>query len=111
MSLVEIVETVINKSMDELASEIEGEMKAIVGNHSRSGVALGSIHIENGGHTRRIGGSNLHLFFLDQGNNQTVNVIYPVSAKALRFTDGTFHKKANTYNGIHFVREVANRHR
>ena len=110
MSLVEIVESVISQSMDELASTIEGELKAEC--PKRSGQAVSAIHIERPSeYLRRIGGTDSHLFFADQGNNQRVNVILPVRAKALQFTDGTFHAKAGTYNGKHFVRTVANRHR
>ena len=40
-----------------------------------------------------------------------MKVIRPVRARALRFNDGTFHAKANTYEGKHFVEKVAARHR
>ena len=112
MSLVEIVEKAITREMDDLANQIEGELKAEIHPHHRSGDAEGSIHIEAPSeHVRRIGSDNLHWFFLDQGNNQSVSVIRPKKARSLRFSDGTFHKKAKTYSGFHIARKVADRHR
>lgn len=110
MSLVEIVQSLCEKEMQELANTIEGELKAEC--PVLSGEAQASIHTEQRSATSyRIGGTNTHLFFADQGNNQSKSIIYPVRAKALKFTDGSFHGSARTYEGKHFVREVANRHR
>lgn len=109
MSLVEIVNNVCMSELDRVASVIEGELKAAC--PKRSGEAASSIGIEGGGVIRRIGGTNDHLFFADQGNNQSMRVIRPVRAKALRFNDGSLHARARTYEGKHFVAEVASRHR
>ena len=110
MSLVEKVRAICREEMLELARTIEGELKTEC--PKRSGEAARSIHIEEMDeyHTF-VGGTNDHLFFADQGNNQRLRTILPVRAKALRFEDGTFHASASTYEGKHFVREVADRHR
>lgn len=110
MSLVEIVNNVCMSELDSLAATIEGELKAAC--PKRSGVAAGSIGITATSLiSRRIGGKNEHLFFADQGNNQRLKVIRPVRAKMLRFDDGSLHARARTYEGKHFVKEVADRHR
>lgn len=87
-------------------------MKAIVGGHSRSGAALGAIHIENRGLSAFVGGTGgvgtLHLCFLNDGNGG--KTIYPKRKKALRFNDGSLHARAKPYKGIHFVEEIAARH-
>ena len=110
MALVETVKTAAMEQMRQIAQKINGELKAEC--PKRSGQAAGAIHIEQTGEmSYRIGGTDDHLFFADQGNNQSKSVIYPVRAKALRFTDGSFHPQASTYEGHHFVKKVADRHR
>lgn len=110
---VETLNNACEKTVDELSTTIEGEMRAIVGKHSRSGAALGAIHIEKEGRFKAfVGGTGgegtLHLFFLNDGNGS--GYIYPRKRKALRFSDGSFHGSARTYKGIHFVEEIASRH-
>lgn len=115
MSLVEKVKVICAEKVEELADTIEGELKAEC--PVATGEAKRAIHIEGLTPTRyRIGGKNLHLFFADQGNNQRLRIIYPKGkgnggANALRFTDGSIHGSARTYEGKHFVKEVADRHR
>lgn len=110
MALVETVKAIARAQVRELAGTINGELKAEC--PKRTGRAAGAIHIEQTGDTSyRIGGTDDHLFFADQGNNQSRSVIYPVRRKVLKFTDGSFHHSASTYEGKHFVEEVANRHR
>lgn len=109
MSLFETVKVAITDELDRVSELIEGELKAEC--PVRSGEARNSIHIEPTGEFERfVGGTNLHLYFADEGNNQSRGTIYPVRAKALRFTDGTFHASASTYEGKHFVKAVASRH-
>ena len=121
MSLVEKVRAICREEMLELARTIEGELKTEC--PKRSGEAARSIHIEEMDeyHTF-VGGTNDHLFFADQGNNQAYsyfggkrNRLAPNyngnGSRALHFTDGSWHTYASTYEGKHFVREVADRHR
>ncbi len=110
MGLVETVRVAMIEELDRVANTIQGELKAAC--PKRSGQAAASVHTEHmGEYVRFVGSDNLHFFFADQGNNQSVRTIYPVRAKALRFTDGSFHASAGTYEGKHFVKEVADRHR
>lgn len=108
-ALVEAVEVATQRELERVVNGIYGDMKGIVGGHSRSGAAVGAIHIEGGGMSYFIGGTGgvgtLHLYFLNEGNGG--KVIVPVRAKALRFTDGSFHASARPYDGIHFVESIA----
>lgn len=109
-------------TIEETASTIEGEMKGIVGGHTRSGKALAAIHIEDMGEFKKfVGGTGgegtLHLFFLNDGNGgKMIRPIHnrsprnPKHPAMLKFTDGSFHRQARPYKGIHFVEEIASRH-
>lgn len=108
--LVETLNSTCEKTVDEVARLIDGEMKGVVGGHTRSGKALGAIHIERMGPIRAfVGGTGgegtLHLYFLDQGNGG--NTIYPKNKRMLKFSDGSLHPKASPYAGINFVHEIA----
>lgn len=113
MSLASQIESAIIKELDRLSEVIEGELKAEC--PERTGTAKGSIHIEHTGQYERfVGGANKNLFFADEGNNQSKSLIVPVRAKALRFSDGSFHGSARTYyypDRQGFVKRVADRHR
>lgn len=124
MSLVETVQTVVKDHMADFAEVIEGELKSAC--PERSGEAKGSIGIEQMGEfSYRIGGENLHLYYADQGNKEGSRGgrIYPLG-KALVFDGWGEHAgkgkgkggryvlpSVSAYDGSHFVREVADRHR
>ena len=101
------------KTIEEVANTIEGEMKGVVGGHTRSGAAYRAIHIESTGEfSKFVGGTGgvgtQHLYFLNDGNGG--KTIYPKKKKALRFRDGSLHAHARPYSGIHFVEQIAARH-
>ena len=102
------------EKLDEVASTIESEMKGIVGGHRRSGMAVGAIHIEDTGEfSRFVGGTGgegtMHLYYLNEGNGN--GRIYPTRAKALYLKDyNIWRGSVKTYEGIHFVEEIAARH-
>lgn len=118
MSLVEQVKVACSEQMKRLAETIEGELKAEcpVG---KTGQAVGSIHIEQLGLTRyRIGGKNEHLYYSDQGSGATKKYIAfePKGGinRSLRphNKDGIVRSQGRkAIEGLHFVREVADRHR
>ena len=112
MSCVAVLKAACQKELTSLANTINGEMKGIVGGHSRSGAAVGAIHIEMGSASAFVGGTEgvgtLHLYFLNEGNGG--KMIYPKHAKALRYSDGSFHGRSRPYKGIHFVEAIAARH-
>lgn len=66
-----------------------------------------------------IGSYERSAYYLDQGNGATESPITPKNGKYLIFEDTRrgkpkrkyFMPSVNTYEGIHFVEEVANRHR
>ena len=118
MSLVEKVRAITKEGMRELANTIEVELRAEC--PKRSGEAVRSIRIEEIDENHIfIGGSNLHLYYADQGNGGSGRIIRstrPVDRNGrppgkLKFSDGSFHTYAHGYTGKHFVRAVADRHR
>lgn len=108
-----IFKRVVEKRLDKLAEQIADEFRLELSAHVRSGEAFNSIYIEKGDRTRFIGSNSDHFYFLDMGNKpRNGGVIKPKPPrKYLKFSDGTFHKQANPYEGIHFVKKVADRHR
>lgn len=115
--IIELVKAAIIEGIDEYANRILADEKSIVGGHSRSGAAVGSLHIESTGEFSRFIGANvgsspndggLHAFFLDEGNGG--KIIRPKRGKALRYSDGTFHPRSRPYKGIHWVQTVASRY-
>lgn len=105
-ALVTVLTDACNEELEKISNSILGEMKGIVGAHSRSGQALAAVHMEStGAMSRFVGGTHLHLYYLNEGNGGSM--IYPKSAQALRFSDGSFHAHARPYAGIHFVEEIA----
>lgn len=115
MSLVEIVTTLVEKDMDKVATRIQYELKREC--PQRTGEAAGAIHIEDTGQfSKRIGGTNSHLYWADQGNGpgsiprDGSRKVMPVSGSRgewIAFRTGPF----NSYEGKHFVKAVADRHR
>lgn len=103
-----------HEKLDEVAETIEGEMKGIVGGHKRSGWAVGAIHIEETGEFSRFvggrgGAGTMHLYYLNNGNGP--GRIYPKNGKALWVRPyGIWRASVNSYEGIHFVEEIAARH-
>lgn len=103
-----------HEKLDEVANEIESEMKSIVGGHTRSGLALGAIHIEETGEFSRFVGGNrghgvMHLYYLNNGNGS--GRIYPTNGSALWVRPyGIWRASVSTYEGIHFVEAIAARH-
>ena len=121
MSVTEKVLEITKIRMNELARTIESELKAEC--PVRSGEARRSIGIEEIDETHIfVGGQNEHLFFADQGNRQKYsyfggkrNLLAPNyqggGSRVLKFSDGSIHTYAHTYEGKHFVKDVADRHR
>lgn len=110
--ILELVKAEVLKSVDEIANEILADEQGIVGAHSRSGAAVGSLHIESTGEfSRFIGakvgksGGGLHAYYLDEGNGG--KMIYPKRGKSLKYSDGSLHPRSRPYKGIHWVRTVA----
>lgn len=113
MSLVEKVPVIVNKQMQELADRICAEYKAEVSSrimHKSTGEAVGSIRVEKLSDTSyRIGAANTHLYFFEEGNG--TRTIRPVRAKALHYTDGSFHTSSTPYPGRHCNETVAKKYR
>lgn len=116
---VETLKVACERELNEVANTIYGEMTAIVGAHTRSGMALGAIKIDvTGAHSRFVGGTGGtgkgingtdHLAMLDDGNGH--GRIYPKKSSRLYLKDyGIWRGSVRTYAGIHFVHTIAARH-
>lgn len=119
MSVEQIVIGIIQRDFMRLAEDVQADLIRAVSPHSKSGLAVGAIHIEQKGFDSIfVGGTDGtgtgktgtdHLAMLNDGNGS--KIIYPVRAKALQFTDGSFHGRSTPYKGIHFVEKVAAKYR
>ena len=131
MSIVETVRRACLRELEEVATTIEGEMKGIVGSHSRSGLAVGAIHIEGMSESSKfVGGTNGtgkgvtgtdHLALLNEGNGGRGTIIRSsreVDRRGARpgklyLANGRppmYATQVHGYKGIHFVEEIAGRH-
>lgn len=115
-ALVEYVNKIALEHIDKVAEMIEDDMKAVVSQHSRSGQALGAIHIEKPAEFIRYIGARgnegaKHLYYLDQGNAGSGKRIYPKDSKALYLKDyGIYRGAVNAYSGIYFLKEIADKY-
>lgn len=115
MSIVEKVREICEENLDRLAVQIQYELKQAC--PKRTGEAARSVHIEKTSDTTRfVGSEHLHFRFADQGNGtggipkSGQRKVMPVSGSRgewIAFRTGPF----NNYEGKHFVRDVADRHR
>lgn len=117
MSCVEVLNVTCEQTMRELATTIEGEMRGIVSGHSRSWAAYRAIHIEMGGSTAFVGGTGgegtKHLGWLNDGNGS--GRIHAKGRALGKYPGGIpgigWRSSVSTYAGIHFVEQIAARHR
>ena len=126
--IIELVKAEAIKGLDEYADRILADEKALVGAHSRTGAAVGSLHIQKIGEFSRFIGANvghgsqdggLHALWLDEGNGKG-----RITAKHRRKTGGQgalgsypggipgygWKQSVRPYKGIHWVRTVASRY-
>ena len=135
--LIETVGNILEKEMDRIAREIEADMKAEASAHRRTGAAADAIHIDDistgsvfgigrfiGAYadfdSKGDGNGGTHLYYLDQGNGGSGRTIYPrrkwdrrgrpYPAK-LRLKDGTYRTSVKGYEGIGFIKKIADRYR
>lgn len=116
MSLVEKVGIAINEQFDIIAQHVRYDLKKAC--PKRTGEAASAITIQKQSpDVIFVGGSNLHLYYADQGNRpNSGGRIVPTRAKALFITNGkgqriAFRASVSPYEGKHFVRDVANKYR
>lgn len=109
----------IHGELEKVANNVKHDMVSIVSRHSISGRAVSAIKIEKlsnvsyfiGAHInfRNPDDGGLHLYYLDEGNGGGRARIRPRRAKALKTPYGLYHSVSG-YDGIHFVREVAQKY-
>lgn len=114
-ALVKVLVNACNEELDNIASSIQDEMKAVVSSRPyATGKAAGAVHTEvTGEWSRFVGGTGgegtKHLYWLNEGNGNTRIV---ASGKALgKYPGGIpgigWRKSVSPYKGIHFVEEIA----
>lgn len=121
-ALVEAVEVATQRELERVVNGIYGDMTGFVGGHSRSGKALGAIHIEGGGMSYFIGGTGgegtLHLYYLNEGNGGEWAIITSTRATDRRgrrpgklyLANGRqkmYAPRVHGYGGEHFVERIA----
>lgn len=96
---------------DKICADYKSMVTAAIKNKATStGEAAASIHVEQISDTRyRIGAENSHLYFFEEGNGS--RIIYPVKAKALYYSDGSFHGRSTPYAGRNIKAKVAAKYR
>lgn len=116
-ALVSVLVDACHEELDKIASSIEGEMKGFVGGHTRTGQALGSIHIEvTGEMSRFVGGNSLHLYYLNEGNGggpiKSTRKVDRAGREPgkLYLANGRppmYAPQVSSYAGFHFVEMIA----
>ena len=114
MSLKSRVESVIDARTKKIAEQILYELR--VECPKQSGRSSRSFHIEKNGRNYRVISTKMTAYYADQGNGGPGRIIYPRKAKALKITNGVnrtlgYAKYVHGYDGTHFVKTVADRHR
>ena len=118
----QVVVNAVEKEVNRVVNGIYGDMKGVVSGHSRTGRALGAIHIEGGGTSYFIGGTGgigtLHLYYLNEGNGGKGTIITSTRSHDRRgrrpgklyVMNGMytgFKPYVHGYGGIHFVESIA----
>lgn len=127
MSLESVAKGFIDGRLEEIAEEIKYDMVSVASKHSRSGRGVSAIRVEKLSPTSyfigaHINGSDwrdggLHLYYLDQGNGGPGETIYPTRARALgplppyKGHPGGYRANVSGYDGIHFVKKIADKYR
>lgn len=126
MPIEPIVKGFIDGRLEEIAEQIKHDMVSVVSQHSRSGKAVNAIRIEKLSPTSYFIGAHigsdwrdggLHLYYLDQGNGGRDKTIYPTRARALgplpphKGHPGGYRANVSGYDGIGFVKDIADKYR
>ena len=116
MSVEQLVKGVIEMQMTDLAERVEADFKAVVGKYnkySRTGEAVGSISIlERSPDRILVGGRNLHLFWLDEGNGRSGGTIYPKRSQALYLQGlGIYRGSVKAHKPYRVAKQVADKYR
>ena len=130
MSVLQKVTQIVNKKMNTEAQQILDELQEAC--PKRSGKTARSFHIMGGNEDAtvsvggkgfiksvRIGSTLLSAKYADEGNGGDGRIIRStrpydrrgIPPGKLKLSDGSFRTEVHGYEGTHFVKEVADRHR
>lgn len=130
MSLVELAKASWIRQMEDIAHDIESEMKSEASKHrptyrSPTGDAEKSIKTERvddatyriGAYadfdSRGNGNGGTHLYYMNYGNsgNGSDGRIHPTRGKGLKLKDGSVRRSVKAYSGRHFIERIADKYR
>jgi len=117
MSVEKIAMGIIERDFSDLAERVEAAFKGEVAKHTRTGQALGSIHVMSRSPQKIvIGGQDDHLYWLDEGNGHSGAIIYSKKGKALgKYPDGIpgigWRASVKAYKGFHVAKAAADKFR
>lgn len=118
-TVVELAKGYIDQELSKTANEIYQSMVFAVYPHSKSGAALGALHVERLSDVSYFIGANvgsgpndggLHVLWLNDGNGGLGKRLYPTRKKALNTPYGP-KASVSAHGGIHFVEKIASRYR
>lgn len=114
MSLKAHAQLFIEAETRRIAEKILWEVRAEC--PKQSGRSARSFRVEKRGSGYAVVSDKLSAYYADQGNGGPGRIIYPRRAKALKITNGVnrtlgYAKYVHGYDGAHYIKEVADRHR
>lgn len=116
MSVEALAKSAIEIQMTDIVDRVEADFKMVVGKYnkySRTGEAVNSISVlERRPDYALIGGRNLHLYWLDEGNGGSGAIIYPKRSKSLYLQGlGVYRTSVKAHEAYHVAKQAADMHR
>ena len=114
MSLVATAKGIIDIETKKIAEEIYWEVRREC--PKQSGRTARSFRMEKTENGYQIISDKLSAYYIENGNGGSGGTIYPRKAKALKITNGInrtlgYAAHVSAYEGRHFLRDIADRHR
>lgn len=120
MSVEALAKSAIEIQMTDIVDRVEADFKMVVGKYnkySRTGEAVASISVlERRPDYALIGGRNLHLYWLDEGNGRSGKILYSPNGKSLGvYPHGIpgigWRANVKAHEAYHVAKQAADMHR
>lgn len=116
MSVEALAKNAIEIQMTDIVNRVEADFKMVVGKYnkySRTGEAVASISVlERRPDYALIGGRNLHLYWLDEGNGGSGAIIYPKGKHPMYLNGiGIYRWSVKAHKPYHVAKQAADMHR
>lgn len=114
MSIEALAREIVDIETKRIAEKIYWEVRREC--PKQSGRTARSFRIEKRGSSYAIVSDKLTAYYAENGNGGPSTLIYPRKAKVLKITNGInrtlgYAPYVHGYDGAHFLREIADRHR